>query len=80
MRVTVEFYGVLREIMGRAELSMATESATISAMLTELASLNPELAKHLPRAACVIQDVVVHKSHPLHEGCIVGLIPPVSGG
>lgn len=80
MRVTVEFYGGLRELAGAECLALDMPGETVGDALGELCRHKPALREQLPRIACAIGDHLVQRGDTLHEGSVLALIPPVSGG
>ncbi|MGH8458694.1 MAG: MoaD/ThiS family protein [Nevskiales bacterium] len=80
MRVTVEFYGVLRQVMGGERTSLELPGATVAEALEQLCRQQPRLTEQLPRVACAVGSNLVRREDALSEGCTLALIPPVSGG
>jgi molybdopterin converting factor small subunit len=80
MRVTVEFYGVLRQLTGVESLQLDTPDGTVASVLEQLCRQQPRLGEQLPRVACAIGNDLVRRDARLSEGSILALIPPVSGG
>lgn len=79
--INVQFYGVLQEIAGSREISTPlAEPAPLSDVLQLLQAQLPDLARHLPRLACAVDDQIVPRSHVIHPGATLALLPPVSGG
>ena len=81
MRVTVEFFGVLRQLTGatRLELALAPESPVADA-LAQIERRYPDLVSRLRQTACAVGDSLVRRDAVLREGQHIALIPPVSGG
>jgi molybdopterin converting factor small subunit len=80
MQITVEFYGVLRQVMGGESLQLELPAGTVDAALDQLCRQQPRLAEQLPRVAYAIGSDLVRRETPLVNGCTLALIPPVSGG
>lgn len=79
--INVQFYGVLQEISGAKEISTPlAEPTPLTDVLQLLQTQFPDLARHLPRLACAVDDQIVPRSHILHPGATLALLPPVSGG
>ncbi|MBI4463866.1 MAG: molybdenum cofactor biosynthesis protein MoaE [Acidobacteria bacterium] len=81
MQVRVLFFGMLKDIVGRAEEKIALEEGSDMGRLYELyAARYPRLADH---ARSILfsrnQEFVGHGEH-LQEGDEVAFLPPVSGG
>lgn len=80
MRITVEFYGVLNQLMGRERMTLESVGTTVAEVLEQLHQEKPQMKEQMPRLACAINNDLVHREHPLTEDCTLALIPPVSGG
>lgn len=80
MQLRVEFYGVLRQVMGTDALVLDAAIETVDQALDQLCRLQPALAAHLSRVACAIGSDVVTRDQRLSESSTLALIPPVSGG
>jgi sulfur-carrier protein len=80
MRVTVEFYGVLRQVMGSDTLVVDADVETVGQVLDQLCLQQPQLAGQLPRVACAIGSDLVRREAHMTDGSTLALIPPVSGG
>lgn len=80
MRITIEFYGMLRQLAGAARIDVDLTGATVADALDELRRLNPALSPQLPRTACAVGSNLVRRADSLQDGDVLALIPPVSGG
>jgi molybdopterin converting factor subunit 1 len=81
IRVTVLFFGRLREIAGRAEESLEiSDVATIEQLFAHLAARNPELARFRSSLVASCNQEFAAWNTPLHSGDEVAFLPPVSGG
>lgn len=80
MRVTVEFYGILRQVMGTNSCVVIPAGHTVADTLALLCEQQPALAGHVARVACALSDTLVARDHPLPDNAVLSLIPPVSGG
>jgi molybdopterin synthase sulfur carrier subunit len=80
MRITVEYYGLLRQLMGAERTDVELNGTTIAEALDQLCRQQPLLAEQLPRVACAIGCELVGREGRLTDGCTLVLIPPVSGG
>jgi molybdenum cofactor guanylyltransferase len=79
MRVTVQYYALLREQAGRSTETLTTEARTPRELYAELAQRHPfSLAPEMLRVA--VNDEFGDWSQPLTEGDAVVFIPPVAGG
>lgn len=82
VRFTVELYGKLADIAGRAvEVELNTGETHFDALLTHLSTLHPPLIPHLndARLMLCVNDEVVHGG-VFKAGDSLALLPPVSGG
>ena len=81
MRVQVLFFGVLKELVGRASEDLElTDGATVADVLEHYESRIPKIREVLPSVALSVNQ---HYSGPgtvLGNGDEVALLPPVSGG
>lgn len=79
--ITVEFYGVLQQAAGSERVQYPLElPAPVERVLEGLQLEYPQLAAHLPRLACAVNDEIVPRSEPIAPGATLALLPPVSGG
>ncbi len=81
MRVQVLFFGVLRDVVGRASESLELDDdSTVADVLEHYQSRIPRIREMLPSLALSVNQ---HYSGPgavLGDGDEVALLPPVSGG
>lgn len=82
MKVTVEFYGRLREAAGvpDREVRVDAVSPTLADLADRLREEHPELADHLDGAAFAVGERLVDEDRSLEADDVVGILPPVSGG
>lgn len=80
MQLGIEFHGILRQIMGRQELTLQLPTGTVEDVLSELCKREPQLAPHLTAVACALGSEIVPRSYTLSDHDSLALIPPVSGG
>jgi molybdopterin synthase sulfur carrier subunit len=81
VNVRVLLFASLREAAGMGELSLTLDSDSRSgAVLTELARRMPERSGLLERCALAVNEEYTSTDLSLHDGDIVAVIPPVSGG
>lgn len=81
MQITVQLHGVLQREAGTAQILLELPQHThVGEALSQLESLSPDIAHRLSLCACAIGDRVVHASNLLHEGDVLALLPPISGG
>jgi MoaE-MoaD fusion protein len=81
MRVRVLFFGVLRELAGKAaeELELP-DDATVRAVIDEYARRIPGLKDSLSSIALAVNQQYAGPDVVLHSNDEVALLPPVSGG
>ena len=81
MQVKVLFFGVLKEMAGRASESLELpENATLADLLARYEREVPKLKQYLPSIALSINEEYAAPSARLKPGDEVALLPPVSGG
>lgn len=83
MRCTVLVFANLRDAIGCDRLLLELpKDATVSMMLDQLATTHPAIAQLRDRRALAVavDEKYQPPTAPLRDGCIVALIPPVSGG
>ncbi len=81
MNVQVLFFGVLKDLAGRASDSLRLgEGATISDLLGHYEANIPRLKHYLPALATSVNREYAPRTTELHDGDEVALLPPVSGG
>lgn len=81
MKVTVQLFAALRELVGQRQLELdLAEGATIDDLRARLSADYPKVAPFLPTMVAAINEDYVPDSRALRDGDRVALIPPVSGG
>jgi molybdopterin converting factor subunit 1 len=81
MHIRVLFFGVLKDLSGRAvETLDLPERSTLADLLNHYAVTTPQLQQHLPGIAMSINQEFARASEVLTNGDEVALLPPVSGG
>jgi MoaE-MoaD fusion protein len=81
MQIRVLFFGVLKDLNGRASDTLdLPDNSTLADLLTLCQSATPQLQQHLAGIAMSINQEFAHLSDTLHAGDEVALLPPVSGG
>jgi len=80
----IELYGVLKQVVGSAELVLpagaAADGATVDALLAELGRAVPAIAPHLATVACAQGTRLLHRGERVDPAQSLVLLPPVSGG
>lgn len=81
-KIKVEFYGVLEQVCGTraADLALAGGESTVGGALSRLVEIYPGLRAHREYIACAVDAELTTEAAPLHEGAVLALLPPVSGG
>jgi molybdopterin synthase catalytic subunit/molybdopterin converting factor small subunit len=81
MRVTVLFFGVLKEMLGgESQMLDLPQDATVDAVLRHYRELLPQQPKLWPSLAVAVNQSYALASCVLRDGDEVALLPPVSGG
>jgi molybdopterin synthase catalytic subunit len=81
MRVTVLFFGVLKEMLGgESQMLDLPQGATVDALLRHYCELLPKQPKLWPSLAVAVNQSYALGSCMLRDGDEVSLLPPVSGG
>jgi molybdopterin synthase catalytic subunit len=81
MKVTVRLFASVAEAAGFREMSMELPAgATVDALLVDIVMRCPALRRHAGIARIAVNREYAPRSHPLHDGDEVALIPPISGG
>jgi len=79
--VSVRLFAGLRQLVGERELRMTLpDGATVGALRERLAEDYPAVRAFLPTLVCAVGEEYVPPAHPLRDGDVVAVIPPVSGG
>lgn len=81
MRVHVLFFGLLKDVVGRASESVElAEGATVMDLLGFYSEKVPEFAKYAGALATSVNQQYANRRTELQADDEVGLLPPVSGG
>jgi molybdopterin synthase catalytic subunit/molybdopterin converting factor small subunit len=81
MRVTVLFFGVLKEMLGsESQMLDLPQGATVDSVLGHYSTLLPKQAKLWPSLAVAVNQSYALGGCLLRDGDEVALLPPVSGG
>lgn len=81
MRITVLFFGMLKDIVGRAEDRLTVEEGSSVGRLYELyAARFPKLAEHSSSLLFSRNREFAGRAERLEDGDEVAFLPPVSGG
>jgi molybdopterin synthase sulfur carrier subunit len=81
MNTKVEFYSILRDLIGAGELDVSlSEGTTVAGLLTELYGRYPKLAEWDGRLLLAADLDYVDRSHAIQPGEVISVMPPVQGG
>ncbi len=81
MRVRVLFFGMLKDLVGKASDSVdLPEGASVADLLTQYTSKFSSLKESLPAIAVAVNQEYAGAGTDLRDGDEVALLPPVSGG
>ncbi len=81
MRVQILFFGVLKDLVGRASESLELdEGATVADVLEYYELQVPKLRGFMPSLAFSVNQHYTGPGAVLGDGDEVALLPPVSGG
>lgn len=81
VRVTVLFFGRLKDVVGQTEQSLdLNDASTIEQLFALYSQRIPELAKYRSSVVASRNREFAAWDTPLHSGDEVAFLPPVSGG
>ena len=81
MRIQVLFFGLLKEVLGRAsEVLELPEGSTVADVLSHYEGKSPQLREMLPSVALSVNQHYAGPGAVLAQDDEVALLPPVSGG
>ena len=81
MQIRVLFFAVVRERIGTSEQTVSLPAnATVGTLLDQLAAAHEVVATLRSHVRVAVNEAFQAVDHPLHDGDVVALIPPVSGG
>jgi MoaE-MoaD fusion protein len=81
MQVRVLFFGVLKDVIGKASDSLElSEGNTIADLLSHYQSISPRFHELLPTLAVALNQQYANAETTLAAGDEIALLPPVSGG
>ncbi len=81
MRVTVRYFAVVRELLGReSEQHEVPDGTTVGQLLEQLIARQPVLDRLRRSLLVMVNRRYARPDHQLADGDEVALIPPVSGG
>ncbi|MDP9237793.1 MAG: MoaD/ThiS family protein [Chloroflexota bacterium] len=81
MNVQVRMYAGLRHLVGDGKFSLSLpEHATVSTLRDRIVLDYPVLEAFMPTLVCAVDEEVQPPEHPLADGDMIDLIPPIAGG
>lgn len=81
MRCTILLFAQARDVVGCDRLTIELNAmATAGDALNRMVREHPALAALNDRLALAVNERYATKATPLTDGCVIALIPPVSGG
>jgi MoaE-MoaD fusion protein len=81
MKVCLQLYASIREAVGRRDVDLeVADGATLTELKEQIGAEFPSLQPMLKTVVFAIDDEYVPFEEKLHDGAVVALIPPVSGG
>jgi molybdopterin converting factor subunit 1 len=81
VKINVLLFATARQAAGTARLELdLPEGATVAEARRALAKQLPALAPRLPACAIAVELEIANEIQPLHAGCELAVLPPVSGG
>lgn len=81
MKVTVLYFGIVRERLGLSQESVQVESGTtVAVLMSRLSLLHPDLAEGVASVRVAVNRDYVDSTRVLSDNDEVAVIPPVSGG
>lgn len=85
MGLQLEYYGLLVDIAGRSREVVRydlpdSRALTIRQILEQVCERHSQFKAHLRHTAFALNEKLVADSTEISEDCVIGLLPPVSGG
>jgi MoaD family protein len=81
MKVRVQFYAQLRELIGAHELALELpQGATVRELLDEVYAQQPQLRAHHKSILIGVGVQFVGRNYKLNPGEEIAIMPPVQGG
>ncbi len=77
--VTVEFYGVLKGMVGTRSEEFA-HAATVDGVIALVIARHPGLEGAMRGVATALNEEMVRRTAAVADGATIALLPPVSGG
>jgi len=83
MEIRVEYYGILEQVCGtRAEQLELQDGGqvTVRDAIDRLVKRHAGLEPHREHMAYAVGEALIRENAPVHDGTVLALLPPVSGG
>jgi molybdopterin converting factor subunit 1 len=80
MRIEVLLFASLKDALGPRVVAEVPDSADVAAVRRALEAAHPPVARIGARARFAVNEVWADESHPVREGDVVALLPPIAGG
>ncbi len=81
MKITVKTFATVTDITGYSNREEELDdNVTVDIFLRKLMDEHPPLVKMYDTLLVAVNEEYADKTHVLHDGDIVALFPPVSGG
>ncbi len=81
MKIQVLFFAAIRDAINRRELELEfLDETSVADVLLDLGSRYPHAVPLLERIQVAVNEEYTQRETPLHDGDILALFPPVSGG
>ncbi len=81
MKVTVKFFGQLKDLAGTDEIELQLkEQTTVGDLVWILGERFPNMREHLKVVSFAVDNEYAPKATVLQDGNEVGALPPISGG
>ena len=83
MEIRIEYYGILEQVCGaRAEKLELRGDGPVSVRdaIDSLVERHGGLEAHRQHMAYAVGETLIREDTHVHDGCVLVLLPPVSGG
>ena len=82
MKITVLYFAAVRDLTGCDEepLELPASVTTVSDLSAHLATVHEALSGRLSAVRFAVNEEFATSRHPLTDGDVVAIIPPVAGG
>jgi molybdopterin synthase catalytic subunit len=81
MTLSVQYFAVVRELLGREREELEVpQGTTVGGLRETLARRHPQIAEILPRVMIAVNREYSRPEEIIPEGAAVALVPPIAGG